>query len=339
MRTTKGALLGAMLLGLALAPASTAAQERDECRCVDAEGNEIEGCRCFRRPPLDRLAGVFSFFGDAQPRLGVSVDAGQSGRLDAEGARVTNVLEGGPAEEAGLREGDVITRIDGRSLTAPMEAEVERDFDLNGSAPVQRLLAIVREIEPGTEVEIEYVRDGEQGTVTVEAEDLAGGWGGLPRGSGPGWDQERLRDELRELTGDARAWRFRSDPDGDGELRFRMGPDGDDVVIAPRGDVRVFGGGRGAAPWGAGLGLELVEVNPELGAYFGAEEGVLVTHVERSSSLGLRPGDVVLRIGDRPVTSPDRFRRIVGSYGVEEDIELHILRDGEETTVTGRLRY
>ena len=105
--------------------------------------------------------------------------------------------------------------------------------------------------------------------------------------------------------------------------------------------LHLFGQGRAETDWG-GLyrdGLELTAVNPALGAYFGTEQGVLVTDVDRSSGLGLQTGDVVVRIGDRAVTSPDRFRRILASYGDEEDINFHIMRDGSETVVTGRLRY
>ena len=69
------------------------------------------------------------------------------------------------------------------------------------------------------------------------------------------------------------------------------------------------------------------------------ENGVLVADVDRGSGLGLEAGDVVIRIGDRSVDSPERFRRIVGSYAEEEDITFHILRNGAETAVTGRLRY
>jgi S1-C subfamily serine protease len=45
----------------------------------------------------------------------------------------------------------------------------------------------------------------------------------------------------------------------------------------------------------------------------------------------------VTRIGDRPVTTPDGMRRILQSYGADEDITLHVLREGSVTTVTGRL--
>jgi hypothetical protein len=336
MKTTKGALAG-LVLALALASAPVAGQQdRDECRCVDADGGEIENCRCWRTPGLDGLASALSFFGDDRPRLGVSVDPMQSARLDAEGARVTDVMDGGPADEAGIRAGDLITHVDGRALTAPLASEQESDFDLDASIPVQRLLALTRELEPGAQVEVEYLRDGDRRRATVQAQDLSASRG--RELATPRWNQERLRDQLRELTDNARVWRFRNDRDGQ-EWRQRGDPrDEAPPAPGPRPEVRIFGGPGGG--WlGGGLGLQVVEVNPELGAYFGAEEGVLVTHVERSSGLGLRPGDVVLRVGDRRVTTPDRFRRIVASYGAEEDIELYVLRDGEETVVTGRLRY
>jgi S1-C subfamily serine protease len=201
-----------------------------------------------------------------------------------------------------MREGDVITSVDGRARSASLGAEAERDFDLDRSMPVQRLLAIARELEPGQAVEIVYTREGARHTATVEAEDLADSWGGRFSMVMPRWDEGHFRDQLRAFS-----------TFGDG--------------------ARVHGMG------GLGLGVGLVEVNPELGAYFGTDRGVLVTEVERGSGLGLRPGDVVMRIGDRPVTTAEGFRRIIGSYGAEEDIELHVRRGGEETTVTGRLRY
>jgi C-terminal processing protease CtpA/Prc len=83
------------------------------------------------------------------------------------------VLDDGPADEAGLQEGDIITRIGVHSLLEPLDAEVEEDFDLDESLPVQRLLSIARGLEPGEDVEIEYLRDGERLTATVEARELS----------------------------------------------------------------------------------------------------------------------------------------------------------------------
>jgi len=306
-----------------LAASSVAAQANAECRCVDRDGNEIERCSCFRAPDLRGFGATR--FGDARPRIGVSVDPDQSRRRDAEGALVTEVMDDGPAEEAGIRRGDVITSIGGHSLFEPISADDERGFDLDQSVPVQRLLALAADLEPGEEVEIEYLRDGESRSATVEAEDLASrGWGRNVVVGAPGFDTERLREQLRGLSQDAR---LRSRPQG-------WAPEG--------GQLRVFGGGDGSGIVidrlrGFGYGLELVALNPTLGSYFGVEEGVLVADAQDDSPLGLRPGDVVLRVGDREVTTPDRMRRILQSYGQEEEITLRVRREGREIDVQGRL--
>jgi hypothetical protein len=317
-------------LAVAAAPAR-AQQDREDCRCVDGDGNPIENCTCFRTPDVRGLsAGLEGMQG--RPRLGISIDPTQSARRDADGALVADVLEDGPADEAGIREGDVITSVDGISLTESMGAEAEADFDLDDSVPVQRLLAITSGLEPGESVEVEYLRNGERRTTTVEVADLSERWGRDFSVAIPRWDEGRFRDQMRSLT--------------DGLYRNR-----ERGAMAPRAfeyrsdrgpDVRVFGGGADAWVLGGPLfgdGLGLVELNPGLGAYFGADEGVLVTDVGRDAGFGLEPGDVVLRIGDRVVSTPDRFRRILSSYADDEDVDFHILRNGEETVVTGRRRY
>jgi S1-C subfamily serine protease len=341
MKKTSGrsglrALVAAVGVFAALAVVQPAAAQSvtEDCRCVDADGNDIEQCSCFRAPRIDALISGFAF-GVNRPRLGISLDAGQAAGRDAEGVLVTDVLTGGPADEAGIREGDIITSLDGNTLTESIGADDERDFDLDQSAPVQRLLALARDLEPGQEVEVEYLRDGDRQTTMVHVEDLSGRWGSRVTVAGPRWDAEHFRDEMRTLTDNVRSWQSLAPaPGADGRVRIRSG-------LAP--DVlRLYGGGSGPGVWPGSLhrdGLELAEVNPALGAYFGAEDGVLVTGVARSSGLGLEAGDVVLRIGERAVTTPDRFRRIFASYGDEEDINFHIMRDGAETVVTGRLRY
>jgi serine protease Do len=106
--------------------------------------------------------------------------------------------------------------------------------------------------------------------------------------------------------------------------------------------MRFFQGG-GAAPFalgslaGARYGLELVELNAGLSADFGTEQGVLVTDIEEASALGLEPGDVVLRVGDREVTSPERLIRILGTYGNDEQVTFRVRRRGGEIDVLGRL--
>jgi hypothetical protein len=46
---------------------------------------------------------------------------------------------------------------------------------------------------------------------------------------------------------------------------------------------------------------------------------------------------VILRIGDRAADTPDRVLRVLGSYGADEDIPIHLRRNGREMSVMGRL--
>lgn len=314
-----------------LAPTTVAAQEEEpeDCRCVDRDGNEIEDCTCFRTPRISRvLPRTLAIFGDSRPRLGISVDVSEEADDDVRGARVVDVLEGGPADDAGLLEGDIITHVDGRSLSEPIDGEADHDFDLDGSVPAQRLLVLARELEPGESVEITYVRDGRQQATVVEAEDLAEEWG--RRSVVRNLDRQRLQDQLRRLGEESGRWRLRYGPDAD--VRVFGSPDADFHVFGNR-DAELFRGRGGMA-----RGLELVELNPALGSYFGAEEGVLVTDVAPSSTLGLEPGDVVLSVDGREVTTPSHLRRILASYAEDEEIELTVLRDGEEMSFTGPMR-
>lgn len=80
---------------------------------------------------------------------------------DAEGARVTAVSPGGPADEAGVETGDVIVSVDGRAL------------DENGRGPSRVLIERLRDVEPGDTVSLSIVRDGETRSIDVETREGA----------------------------------------------------------------------------------------------------------------------------------------------------------------------
>jgi C-terminal processing protease CtpA/Prc len=305
------AALGGLWLAAWAVPA--AAQSADDCRCVDADGNAIADCTCFRAPSFDAaMPWVIR-----RPMLGINVSTSQGNELDAQGAAVANVLEDGPAWNAGIREGDVITSLDGQSLFEPLPGDREDGFDIDQSVPVQRLLAIAADLEPGDEVEVSFLRDGDERTATLTAEDLSSkGFGYAP------FDAGRLRDQLRSL-----------EPPMAPNVRLR---DLTDRMTVVRGEPDGFffdGSWNGSRRYG----LELVEMNTGLGRYFGTDQGVLVASVSEGSTLGLQAGDVILRIGERDAQSADRVQRILASYGDEEQIPIHIRRDGREMSVMGRL--
>ncbi|MEX5637611.1 S1C family serine protease [Parafrankia sp. FMc2] len=103
----------------------------------------------------EKVAGQLINNGTARhPYLGVSAaTAGENTRSTAAsgtGAQIRSLVGGGPAERAGLRPGDVITKVGDRAVT-----------------DVDSLIAAVRSHDIGNEVEVTYQRDGQTGTVTV----------------------------------------------------------------------------------------------------------------------------------------------------------------------------
>jgi S1-C subfamily serine protease len=85
--------------------------------------------------------------------LGVNIDAdGRSG----EGVRIAGVSPGGPAATAGLKTGDVIVAVDGKSLTA------------TGRDASGQLIEQLRATDPGTTVKVDYLRAGKRQSAQVK---------------------------------------------------------------------------------------------------------------------------------------------------------------------------
>jgi hypothetical protein len=318
---------------------------------------------------------------------------------------VSSVAGDSPAEEAGLREGDVITALQGRSLLLALDEEAESGFDLDRSIPVQRLQVIAGSLEPGDEVEIAYERTGESHLSRLVAEAIPSQATRLELEGLPERIAERIAERIRGLVGgrgreviefDVRENDTLDQDRGEGRRRIRIlhGGGGSDssnrlsdeeihvwrgiddigdvdaemeIVIeglggagvrgltgisglGDRGEFvldreanRLLGGSPRAIFIGSGSpnsdGLELVKLQPGVADYFGTDGGVLVADVDEGSSLGLQPGDVILRIGERGADSPDRVRRILHSYDSDEGITFHIMRNHEQTSVEGHRNY
>lgn len=129
--------------------------------------------------------GVFSF-SDNRGRIGVIVDTRANTAGDKVGARIEGITPGGPAEKAGLKAGDVITRFNGTALGG-VAAEDDED-----SGPGMKLIELARELDPGDTVQVEYRRGTEAAKkLTLVAENLGGdlmrvpGMGAMKEWTGP----------------------------------------------------------------------------------------------------------------------------------------------------------
>jgi S1-C subfamily serine protease len=240
-------------------------------------------------------------------RLGVNVDM-RASDTDSIGASVLSVTPGGPAAKSGIKSGDVITKFNGKSLTAKDNTRAGEDQSLAGV----RLVELASQLKANETVSIEYLRDGARKTVSL-------------------------------VTGNEPAF-VTNGFDDNGDFGFKF-PGGMELPRTPfpRGSVFTTEQGPDGAigySWMMGgplADLELAPLNTDLGAYFGTTEGVLVIGVPKESTLGLKGGDVILSVDGRKATGPNSLLRILRSYEPGDSFKLEIMRNKARTTVTGQL--
>jgi S1-C subfamily serine protease len=230
-------------------------------------------------------------------RLGITVNLLASPN-DSVGATVSAVTPGGPAFKAGLQSGDIIVRLDGNAVAqGPRPASAEPDQSLPGL----RLIELASRLEPHATVAIEYKRGPQRRTVS------------LVTGNEPILLGDLLEGERRQV------FSFTS-------------PDSIRRLLAERADP--VANSFAFSPLARFSDLELAPLNPELGSYFGATEGVLVVRAGERSSLGLKGGDVLLAIDGRAVTTPAAALRILRSYETGETIRFEVLRNRQRQALS-----
>jgi len=88
------------------------------------------------------------------------------------------------------------------------------------------------------------------------------------------------------------------------------------------------------------LGVTVNELTPELAAYFGAADGVLVTSVSADSPAarsGIKAGDVITSVDGRVITSAAGLVRELRSGSTGGEVTLGIVRDRKASSVTAKM--
>jgi serine protease Do len=190
------------------------------------------------------------------------------------------------------------------------------EFDGERVRSARQLTRLVQETADGRKSTTVVVRDGQRVTLTVE-----------PR-AGSGFGVDRLYDFA----------------DWGNNLALR---------VPPRAAVPVVPTPRAPTPpssiWrmddllnrgGARLGITVDSLSPQLAAYFGTKEGVLVTSVQDNSTaakIGVKAGDVITSVNGTSVDDPSELRRRLQSLTEGAEFTIGVVRDKRPQTLKGKI--
>lgn len=229
-----------------------------------------------------------------RPRLGVIVKTDRDPATDSIGAVLEAVTPEGPAAKAGLQSGDIVVTFNGQRLSA------------GTGVPGERLIDLAGEMEEGDTVRIAIRRGKEAKTVTVVPKKV---------------------DDL--------AYTYRYQMAADSAMDRARRALERTMVLAPKAEMRgvmepMVWSVRESARWSD---MELTTLDANLGGYFGTTEGLLVVRAPKDSLLGLKSGDVILRIGGRVPSSPSHATRILRSYEPGDEVRIEVMRSKRQTEV------
>ena len=226
------------------------------------------------------------------------------------GILISDVVDGSPADKAGLRNRDIVLKMDGKSI------EDERDFT-----------SMIRSAGSGTDITLTVWRAGQ----TLDL-------------------HPTLARAPREHRDYSWSWSSDEDDDGDAPRRHRAWsmapmppmppmnievPDLSDLSEL-KGLALAFNAGRGR------LGVQLQELTPEIAPFFGApsDKGVLVWKVMEDSpaeKAGIKAGDVIVEIEGKKVADTEDLHDALSDSDSGDKVAVTLLRRGQSQSLTATL--
>lgn len=232
--------------------------------------------------------------------LGVSIQDVTEDLRDAlprnidDGALINHVVPGSPADDAGLKEGDVVVSVDREAVS---------DSD--------DLTRIIREAGDGARVRVEYYRDGRSKSTTVDLGSMGNDNARkAKRRFGRNLRRNRNRFEMPHLNDlkffDTDKWSEKF-PMVFGSAKPRLG-----VRMMDMGD-QLAGYFKVTDSKGA-LVTEVVEDSP-------------------AETAGIKAGDVITRVGERDVKDANALRKAMRNLDEGGDVKVEVVRNGRSQTL------
>ena len=264
-------------------------------------------------PRPEPQAFSFSFDG-AGGYLGVRTEEvtkenfSRFGLRDVRGVAVAEVLEGSPAQAAGLQKGDVIVRVNGDEITSS-----------------RKLTRLIGEISPDHTAKLTVSRGGSERDINVTLGErpepkLFNGAFRLPEGFEKFEVPKMEHFELPNLD---------NMPNIQKLPRFERMPEG--LFDGKPGEpfVWTFGNRRQ-------IGVGLTPLTKQLSDHFGVENGALVNTVRENSpaaKAGLKAGDIIVEVDGKAVKGEMDVIRALGEKK-DGDVTLTYVRDRSRRSVT-----
>ena len=303
-----------MVTALALGSASLADDQKDKDKAEQAEKQKENQQRAKEAEKAAQSVFELSNVTGSESYLGVYLEEVTADRArelklsDERGAIVMKVVEGSPAEKAGLKENDVIVSFNGRRVDTVRE--------------LQRLLA---ETPAGRNVQFETIRGGGHHTIqaTLTKRSPEFGW--------THFDDSQLR---RNLAQNEETLLKRNQ---DAMRLYEKSLERAGKNIQGFGDFNFVAPGRFMYYRGSRLGIGVEALTDQLAEFFGVKSGhaVLVTEVTENSAAGkagLKAGDVITAVDGQAIDGVSALLQAI-SKKQEGTIALTIVRNRSEQTI------